>query len=260
MCANRSIWAAVFLLAFSFAGIAQDKSAEKSTTVYDCHRVNDTAIVIDGVLTDPAWTRADAMENFQTAGPKPVPAKFLSKARLLWSDKRLFLAFECTTDAIRSMMTKRDDDIWNGETAELYLCPRGSEAKYYEIDFNPQNAIYDSMLHSYKYQEQVKHYKEWALAYNAKIESKTKVLKDADGKVISWVLEAAIPFSDLSEADHVPPKPGDLWWFNVFRIAQIGEKECEYSAWVPTLADFHKPWKFPRVRFVEKQEEIRRSR
>jgi hypothetical protein len=239
-----------FILGLSLVARAETTTNLSSVT-YSCVKVGERAIVIDGNLNDKAWAKAAVMENLQTAGPKPVPAKYLSKARLLWSDKRLFLAFECKIDAIRSTMTRRDDDIWNEECAELYLCPRGSEAKYYEIDFNPQNAIYDSMLHSYKYQEQVKHYKEWALAYNAKVESKTKVLKDADGKVTGWILEAAIPFSDLAEANHVPPLTGDAWWFNVFRIAQIGEKECEYSAWVPTLADFHKPWMFPRLRFVD---------
>jgi len=221
-----------------------------SNTVYQCHRVDDSAIVVNGELDDPAWKRAAPMADFQTAGPKPQPAGRVSRARLLWSDKHLFLAFECKTDAIRSKMTKRDDDIWNEECAELYLCPRGSEAKYYEIDFNPQNTIYDSLLSSYKYDEQVKHYKEWALSYNPKIESATKIQRDAGGQIAGWTLEAAVPFADLAEADHVPPRAGDEWLFNVFRIAQVNDKECEYSAWVPTLADFHKPWKFPRLRFV----------
>lgn len=239
---------AVMLLAMP--GMAGEKGPMPSSRVQDCPQVADDAVTLDGDLSDKAWALAQPMAGFQTAGPKPQPAKYLSAARLLWSDKRLFLAFACTTDEIRSTLTGRDDAVYEGECAELYLCPRGAEAKYYEIDVNPQNALYDSMLHSHKYLEQVKHGKAWALAYNAKVESRTRVQKDANGKVTGWTVELAIPFADLAEADHVPPQADDSWFFNVFRIAQTGKTECEYSAWVPTYADFHKPWLFPRLRFT----------
>ena len=225
-------------------------SGAGSPVVYLCHEVPDDSISIDASLDEKAWQRATPMDNFQTAGPNPLPAKYSSRTRLLWSTNHLFLAFECKIDAIRSTLTERDSDIWNGECAELYLCPRGAEAKYYEIDFNPQNAIYDSLLSSYKYLEQAKHGRAWALRYNARILSKTSIQRDSNGAVTGWTLEAAIPFADLAEAEHVPPKPGDLWWFNAFRIAQIDATNCEYSAWMPTWADFHKPWMFPRLQFV----------
>jgi hypothetical protein len=221
-----------------------------SKIAYDCHRVEDDVIRIDGSVRETAWRRANRMENFRVSA-SAKPARFASVSRLLWSGKRLFLAFECKTDAIRSTLTKRDDEIWNEETAELYLCPRGFESKYYEIDFNPQNAIYDSLISDYRYSELATHYKKWALSYNAKIESATLVQRDRRGKVTGWSLEAAIPFEDLREADCVPPAAGDLWLFNLCRVAQIGAKDCEYSAWQPTHADFHKPWEFPRLRFVE---------
>jgi hypothetical protein len=247
----------VIFLSLALAGCAHNPEPVRalppteSSVEYHCRRVSDRAIRVDGDLTDKAWARAIPLDRFQTAGPKPAPAAFASTARLLWSDKRLFLAFDCKTDAIRSKMTNRDDDIWNEECAEIFLCPRGPEAKYYEFEFNPLNTIYDSMLSSWRYEEQVKHYKEWKLAYNAKIASATRVQRDAQGKVTGWTAEAAIPFADLAQADHVPPRVGDVWLFNVFRIAQINETKCEYSARVPTMADFHRPWKFPRLKFGE---------
>lgn len=225
----------------------------ESSVVYECRRTADDSVKIGGELNEEAWNLAAPITDFQTAGPKPETATFHSVARLLWSRKRLFLAFGCSADTILDIGTNRDEDIWYGETAELYLCPPGSETKYYEIDFNPQNVIYDSLVHTSKYAEQAKPYKKWARVYNAKIESVRRIVKDKDGKVTGWILEAAIPFDDLREADHVPPRAGDAWLFNVCHIAQVNEKEFEYSAWVPTPADFHKPWKFPSLRFGEEK-------
>ncbi len=223
-----------------------------STIRYECQRVADDAVRVDGVATEPAWGKATPMENFQTAYANPQPANYQSTVRLLWSEKHLFLAFECATDAIYSTtLTNRDDNIWNEECAELFLCPRGPEAKYYEIDFNPQNVMYDSLLTTYRYEEQVAHYRAWALAYNARVNSQTKIQRDADGNVTGWTVEAAIPLADLAEADHVPPQPGDVWLFNAFRIAKKNEKDLELSAWIPTLADFHRPWMFPQLKFAD---------
>ena len=133
-------------------------SGTTSTVTYDCRRVADDAVQIDGDINEAAWVKAAPMENFQTAYANPKPAKFQTKARLLWSEKHLFLAFECQSNGIQATMTKRDDLIWNEECAELFLCPRGPKAKYYEIDFSPANTIYDSLLLSYEYNEQVLHY------------------------------------------------------------------------------------------------------
>ena len=108
------------------------------------------------------------------------------------------------------------------------------------------------MLNDYRYAEQSKHYREWAVGYNAKIESAIRIQRDRKGNITGWVLEAAIPFTDLAEAEHAPPQLGDVWLFNVFRIAQKDATNCEYSAWVPTHADFHPPYEFPRLRFVER--------
>ena len=247
--------AAGFILLSIVAAGAETKSSgrapeTKSNILYTCHRIRDGVVRIDGDLNEDAWRRAAPMSDFQTAGSNPKPAQYASTARLLWSDKHLFLAFKCRVDRIEAVRTERDAEVYKEECAELYLCPRGAEAKYYEIDFNPLNTIYDSLLSSYRYEEQVKHAEAWARAYNARIQSATRIQRSVNGDLTIWTLEAAIPFADLAEADRVPPRPGDIWLFNVFRIAAVNATEREYSAWVPTEADFHKPWRFPRLQFA----------
>ena len=39
----------------------------------------------------------------------------------------------------------------------------------------------------------------------------------------------------------MPPQVGEVWLFNTSSIAREEAKDCKYSAWQPTFADFHKP-------------------
>ena len=64
-----------------------------------------------------------------------------------------------------------------------------------------------------------------------------------------WTLEVAIPFEDLWLAPNIPPKPGDQWRVNVFRI-DYGLERMELSAWNPTNGpSFHIPAKFGTLIF-----------
>ena len=71
----------------------------------------------------------------------------------------------------------------------------------------------------------------------------------------SWSCEIAIPFKDLLTAPNIPPKAGDVWRMNLYRIDRgRTEAEDEYTAWSPTQKiDYHRPQHFGSLRFVEKQ-------
>ena len=68
----------------------------------------------------------------------------------------------------------------------------------------------------------------------------------------SWFCEMAIPFSDFITAPNIPPKEGDEWKLNLYRIERgKTKKEDEYSAWSPTRKiDYHRPQHFGVLRFI----------
>src|SRR5262249_22631236 len=107
-------------------------------------------------------------------------------------------------------------------------------------------------IESWKYEEQVKHWQKWAKDFNADIKSAVHVQRDGD-KVTGWSVEAAVPFKDLDVAGRKAPQPGDVWLFNVFRVAAKTDGTQELSHWQPVKPEFHRPHQFPRLEFVGKR-------
>jgi hypothetical protein len=227
--------------------------ATSSKVSYACRHVGKLEIKLDGRPDEPAWQVAEPMKEFRVLRDSAKQAEMPTTARLVWNDDCLFLSFECSNDGIRSAVTERDGPVWEGEAAEMFLCPRGADAFYYEINFTPNNILFDSRIESWKYEAMAKDWKKWAAGFNPAIRSATHVNRQQGGKVVGWSLEAAIPFKDLDVAGNTAPKPGDVWLFNLFRIAMKQDGQAEYSMWQPVHPEFHRPHQFPRLSFERKE-------
>jgi len=245
----------VYLAGFGWAGcglyvfppLPEETPWSTTDRSYDCRHIPADAVTLDGQLNEPIWKELPTLDGFVTAGPDPQPATRASMAHVAWSDTHLYFAFYCSTGGFKTAGAERDDDIWNAESAELFACPQGADAPYYEIDANPDGVIYDSRVQSYSYLEMEKGYKIWAKSWDG-MEAKTQIERDAGGQVTGWTLEAAIPFIAFGGG---APKAGDAWLFNVMRIAMSPEGAGEWSNWHSTNADFHRPHQFPKLKFVK---------
>ena len=85
--------------------------------------------------------------------------------------------------------------------------------------------------------------------------------KDAAGRTTGWTATAFLPWRGLRALPSAarvatPPRPGDRWRFNVFRIDRPGgkanpEKDAVQVAWSPpSLKSFHDPSAFRDFVFV----------
>ncbi|MHB9110599.1 MAG: carbohydrate-binding family 9-like protein [Armatimonadota bacterium] len=232
---------------FAFPPLPEPVPWSTTDRTYECRRIAEGAVTLDGELNDAGWQGLVPLEGFVTAGPNPLPAKAATTGYIAWSDTHLYFAFRCASGGFKAAGKERDDGIWEAECAELFVCPRGADAPYYEIDANPAGVIYDSRVQSYSYLEMEKQYLVWAKSWNG-METKTKVERDANGNITGWTLEAAVPFEAF---DGGAPKAGDAWLFNAMRIAMSAEGRGEWSAWHSTNADFHRPHQFPKLKFVQ---------
>ena len=94
----------------------------------------------------------------------------------------------------------------------------------------------------------------------AGLESRVHARKDASGRATGWTAVALLPWSALAakapSGTALPPKPGDRWRFNVYRIERpFGpgepEKDVHYLAWSPTgERSFHVPAAFRELEFA----------
>jgi hypothetical protein len=186
---------------------------------------------------EPAWAGALAVEW----GPAAYPTRF----RALWSDEGLFLRFDATDPSPWHTMTRRDEHLWDEEVVEIFLDPDRSGRDYYELEINPANVVCD--LRMVSPWPDKKGDIDWTLAG---LETRVHAAKDAAGKATGWTATAFLPWSGLRPLPSagkvaVPPKAGDRWRFNVFRIERPGgpgapEKDAVFAAWSPpSVKSFH---------------------
>ena len=152
-------------------------------------------------------------------------------------------------------MTKRDEHIWEEEVVEIFLDLDGSGVNYAELEISPANVVCD--LRVERPAPSVKSLTEWDWTGMA---SEVVPLRDAHGGSEGWTALARLPWEGLGTlsgqaASRVPPKAGESWHFNVFRIKRPGGPKAPndgavYAAWsVPDGQSFHVPARFRPFKF-----------
>ncbi len=209
--------------------------------------------VIDGRLDDPIWQAVPVLGDFHLLGPGLRKPHFATRLRMCWDDTNLYLAFDAQDPDIWSDKTGRDDFLWEDEVVEFYIDPDGDGRHYKEFEINPRNAVLDlDIAHPTNGGvplEDVKRFLRW----NAKgLRTAVHVegtLGDRTDKDRGWQVEAAIPLASLVDSGAAPPRIGDAWRMQFFRIDRsAGLKKPDLAAWSPTRL-FHAPDRFGRVIF-----------
>jgi len=185
---------------------------------------------------EPAWAGARAIEW--------GPATYATRFRAAWSDEGLFLRFDATDPSPWHTMTRKDEHLWDEEVVEIFLDPDRSGRDYYELEVNPANVVCD--LRMIAPWPDKRGDIDWNLAG-----LETRVHKRGSGSAAEgWTVTAFLPWRGLRALPSagqvaLPPKPGDAWRFNVFRIERPGgkaspEKDAVFAAWSPpSVKSFH---------------------
>ena len=182
-------------------------------------------------------------------GPEPVSTSF----RALWTAAGLAIRFDVTDAEPWHTLTERDARLWNEEVVEIFLDVGATGRAYAELEINPVNAVVDLWVD----RPENSFDKAWDIAG---LESRVYLRRDPKERLTGWTAEAVLPWPALAAKAPpgvaVPPRPGDRWRFNVFRIERPGgpkepEKDALYLAWSPTgQASFHVPQAFRELVFA----------
>ncbi len=186
---------------------------------------------------DAAWTGASPI----AWGPAPYETRF----RALWSPAGLFLRFDADDASPWHTMSRRDEHLWEEEVVEIFLDPDRSGRDYYELEVNPANVVCD--LRMISPWPDKKGDIDWNLAG---LETRVHPLGGTGAGTQGWTTTAFLPWRGLRALPSagkvaLPPKPGDAWRFNVFRIERPGgkaspEKDAVFAAWSrPSVQSFH---------------------
>ncbi len=170
----------------------------------------------------------------------------------MWDDQYLYVAFECADDDIWGTHTNYDDPVYAEEAVEVFIDPEGAGWHYWEVDVSPRNVVVDLMVIKAGWQGRagtLARYNVKGLLTGTKVYGTLDNREDQDEK---WTAEIAIPWSDfLGRRVNVPPKEGDSWRLNLFRIDRLGPggKDDQFMAWSKSPGVFHQPKNFGVVTF-----------
>lgn len=217
------------------------------------YRVEPTSAERKALLSSAplAWTSAQVIEW--------GPARYATTFRALWSSQGLYLRWDVTDPEPWHTMTKRDDHLWDEEVVEIFLDLDRSGHDYAELEISPANVACDVRMVS-PWPD-----KKGDLAWDiAGLETRVKHTTDEKGKPSAWTATAFVPwdaFRSLPSARKValPPKPGDAWRFNVFRIERPGGKSAPEKDVVgvayskPPGESFHVPEVFQDFVFASRK-------
>ena len=97
---------------------------------------------------DPAWQNAARIDALSLAlgdgskGLTPLPTQVLAQ----WDDRWLYVRFVCEDKDAYSPFSKRDEAIYQGDCAEIFLDVAGDGRQVVELQLAPNGAIFDQQI------------------------------------------------------------------------------------------------------------------
>ena len=200
--------------------------------VYEVARVTQP-IQIDGRLDEQAWKETTPVGNFVNTRDG-TPSNIKTEARILYSDTFIFFAFRAIDSNIWSTFKRRDEHLWLEEVVEVFLQASAQPPNYIELEVNPLGTMLDIYLLDRRkplpYESWNSRNLRWAVKVDGSVDG-----REGDRE---WTCEIALPLEDVVTAPNNPPKSGDRWRMNLFRVER--KPAVAELAWSPTLQDdFH---------------------
>lgn len=191
---------------------------------------------VDGLLDDPVWKQARAVELTGSFDGRPAARKTV--ARVAHDDQFLYVAFDAEDPDVWGTLKNHDDPIYEQEVVEVFLDANADGKGYNELQVSPHNVTFDASF-VFRRSDLTA-----AKAWESKMESAVQVrgtLDDDSDKDQGWSAEMKIPFAQLTDVPNVPPKPGERWRFNLYRLEHLRRNQAvEGQSFSPLfIGDFH---------------------
>ncbi|MGQ9730486.1 MAG: sugar-binding protein [Candidatus Zipacnadales bacterium] len=180
---------------------------------------------IDGDLDDQAWQSATVLEPFLPNLRATDPNPELTQALVTYDAEALYIAIRCREpqpQALKIVGEKRDDQVWLGESVDVFLQPVDETPAYYHFIVNPHAIVWDAKAGTGT--EDLSYNPDW---------SRATQIREAE-----WTVEIAIPWSALN---FTSPQPNVILKANLCRNRAHAR---QYSTWSQVVAGFVEPENF----------------
>ncbi|MBU6400729.1 MAG: amidohydrolase family protein [Verrucomicrobia bacterium] len=197
----------------------------------------DADFASDGDLTKAGWQRAEPVHmEYESLDYTAHPA-VSTTVRVLWSDKFLYLGYECPfTELTVFTPPKLNEErlgLWDRDVVEAFIGSDLANIKHYaEFELAPTNEKLDLTLNLPDKDFQ------WSSGFETGVK--------LDRRKHVWTATMRIPLTALSAA---PPEAGARWRIDLYRCDKANHA---FLAWSPTLTEtFHTPEKFGVLEFAQ---------
>jgi len=189
---------------------------------YICVRAVDE-IQVDGVFDEFSWTNAPRMGKFGRIISFYPKIDYHTEAAMVWDDENLYVAFSCADPEMWTTFSNEDDPLWGEEVVEVFIDPDGDGKNYLELEVSPLNVVVD--LKIIELQPKWNSDIDWDIPGLQTAVKAYGTVNDSTDTDIGWNVEIAIPFAafaDITPEAARPPKPGEQWRLNLYRIERVG--------------------------------------
>jgi len=180
--------------------------------------------VIDGNRDDLAWMLATELEPFIARFASTEELQGTTLAHVAYDDDALYIAVRCQEpqmDALEVVGSRRDDDVWLGDSIDLFV-QRGEDEPFYHVIVNPANVVWDA-VHDTEIGD---------TSWDPPVETATLM---GDG---FWNVEIALPWAAM---DWEAPARGETLRANICRQRR---PQRELSSWSQVVTGFVEPGSF----------------
>lgn len=207
---------------------------------YKCKKLNHD-VKIDGELDKDEWQQAEEIVLLDAeTGMEP---RLKTSVKALWNENYIYFAFKCNDDYVKATKTAYNDKVYEEDVVEVFIDDNRDMKTYIEVEANPFNTV----LHY-----SIKNNLKGCFISFARTEKKIISAVSIEETTNEWTTEIAVPLSEFITAENYPPKPGDKWLVNFYRIDRGQDGVDEYSSWGTTgKINFHMPETFGELIFTQ---------
>lgn len=190
-------------------------------------------IQVDGILQEQSWHKAPKIEAF-VDNSTGAPVDLQTEAIVLYDDEYIYFGFRVFDENIWSTFTERDQHLWTEEVVEVFIQADPQHPSYIELEVNPLGTMIDIYLLDIRKPLKYESWNAQGLKWAVDVEGSV----DGNPGDKGWTCEIALRLDDVVTAANIPPRKGDRWKANLYRVERYPDRKG--LAWVPTMKpDFH---------------------
>lgn len=214
-------------------------------------------------MDKPFWRAAPWSEDFvDIEGDRRARPPYRTRFKMLWDDDALYIGAELEEPHVWGSLTQRDSIVYHDNDFEVFLSPTADNHRYYEIEINALNTVFDLFLGK-PYRDGGPADHGWDVRGLRTAVHVDGTLNDPSDTDRGWSVELAMPWSSFNRhgGAGLAPHDGDHWRINFSRVQwdhrisagayhkAPGRAEHNW-VWSPQgLIDMHRPEQWGIVQF-----------